>query len=592
MKRSIRWRIIIPFGILILAVFSFLGFYSANFVRQTYINNLQDKLISNDQLICDALKADLKNKNPQDLIAEKVQYWANLLSARTTIIAPDGLVLADSHQDPKSMVNHLDRPEVQAALTEGQGHSIRFSHTLGYEMLYTAIPCNENNELLGFVRLSIPLNEVDQRIDQLQRVWTIVLTLVSITSIGLAGIIAFKIAKPLRQLTKASQDLVRTSNQNAIPVDQTTDEISQLTRTFNHMALSINEKLAEIESERAKLSTILQEMSDGVIITDRQGTIQLINKAAINLFKVSQAEPIGLTLIEVTRQHQIVELLESCAKNNKTQKVSFEILKTKQFVQAIASPGSDAMPSLFLFIFHDITQERKSELTRRDFISNVSHELRQPLAAIKLLSETLLDGAFDDLPSAKHFLQQIDNEVDSLNNLVNELLELSRAEAGHINLDLRAVNPLDLLKKIQERLHLLAEQDHIDLVIDCPPGLPLIKADKLRLEQVLMNLVHNAIKFSHPGGEILMKAEVGEAELIFSVHDDGIGISEEDLPLVFERFFKADRSRSGVGTGLGLSVARYMVEAHGGKIWAESRHGIGSTFFFTIPLLNSALTLP
>ncbi len=592
MKRSIRWRIIIPFGILILAVFSFLGFYSANFVRQTYINNLQDKLISNDQLICDALKADLKNKNPQDLIAEKVQYWANLLSARTTIIAPDGLVLADSHQDPKSMVNHLDRPEVQAALTKGQGHSIRFSHTLGYEMLYTAIPCNENNELLGFVRLSIPLNEVDQRIDQLQRVWTIVLTLVSITSIGLAGIIAFKIAKPLRQLTKASQDLVRTSNQNAIPVDQTTDEISQLTRTFNHMALSINEKLAEIESERAKLSTILQEMSDGVIITDRQGTIQLINKAAINLFEVSQAEPIGLTLIEVTRQHQIVELLESCAKNNKTQKVSFEILKTKQFVQAIASPGSDAMPSLFLFIFHDITQERKSELTRRDFISNVSHELRQPLAAIKLLSETLLDGAFDDLPSAKHFLQQIDNEVDSLNNLVNELLELSRAEAGHINLDLRAVNPLDLLKKIQERLHLLAEQDHIDLVIDCPPGLPLIKADKLRLEQVLMNLVHNAIKFSHPGGEILMKAEVGEAELIFSVHDDGIGISEEDLLLVFERFFKADRSRSGVGTGLGLSVARYMVEAHGGKIWAESRHGIGSTFFFTIPLLNTALTLP
>ena len=592
MKRSIRWRIIIPFGILILAVFSFLGFYSANFVRQTYINNLQDKLISNDQLICDALKADLKNNNPQDLIAEKVQYWANLLSARTTIIAPDGLVLADSHEDPKSMVNHLDRPEVQAALTEGQGHSIRFSHTLGYEMLYTAIPCNENNELLGFVRLSIPLNEVDQRIDQLQRVWTIVLTLVSITSIGLAGIIAFKIAKPLRQLTRASQDLVRTSNQNAIPVDQTTDEISQLTRTFNHMALSINEKLAEIESERAKLSTILQEMSDGVIITDRQGTIQLINKAAINLFKVSQAEPIGLTLIEVTRQHQIVELLESCSKNNKTQKVSFEILKTKQFVQAIASPGSDAMPSLFLFIFHDITQERKSELTRRDFISNVSHELRQPLAAIKLLSETLLDGAFDDSTSAKHFLQQIDNEVDSLNNLVNELLELSRAEAGHINLDLRAVNPLDLLKKIQERLHLLAEQDHIDLVIDCPPGLPLIKADKLRLEQVLMNLVHNAIKFSHPGGEILMKAEVGEAELIFSVHDDGIGISEEDLPLVFERFFKADRSRSGVGTGLGLSVARYMVEAHGGKIWAESRHGIGSTFFFTIPLLNTALTLP
>ena len=591
MKRSIRWRIIIPFGILILAVVTFLGFYSANFVRQTYINNLQEKLKSNDQLICDALKAELKTDNPQDLIAEKVQYWANLLSARTTIIAPDGLVLADSHEDPKSMVNHLDRPEVQAAITEDQGHSIRFSHTLGYEMLYTATTCEDDGNLLGYVRLSIPLTEVQQRIAQLQRVWSGVVVLVSMLATSLAVLIALQIAKPLRQLTKASRDLIDI-DESTISTGSSKDEIFQLTQTFNHMALSINQKLSDLETERAKLSTILQEMSDGVIITDRQGTTQLINKAAINLFKVSQAEPTGLTLIEVTRQHQIVELLESCAKNNKTQKVSFEILKTKQFVQAIASPGSDAMPSLFLFIFHDITQERKSELTRRDFISNVSHELRQPLAAIKLLSETLLDGAFDDLPSAKHFLQQIDNEVDSLNNLVNELLELSRAEAGHINLDLRAVNPLDLLKKIQERLHLLAEQDHIDLVIDCPPGLPLIKADKLRLEQVLMNLVHNAIKFSHPGGEILMKAEVGEAELIFSVHDDGIGISEEDLPLVFERFFKADRSRSGVGTGLGLSVARYMVEAHGGKIWAESRHGMGSTFFFTIPFLNSPLTLP
>ena len=591
MKRSIRWRFIIPFGILILAVFSFLGFYSANFVRQTYINNLQDKLISNDQLICDALKADLKNNNPQDLIAEKVQYWANLLSARTTIIAPDGLVLADSHEDPKSMVNHLDRPEVQAAIIEDQGHSIRFSHTLGYEMLYTATTCEDDGNLLGYVRLSIPLTEVQQRIAQLQRVWSGVVVLVSMLATSLAVLIALQIAKPLRQLTKASRDLIDI-DESTISTGSSKDEIFQLTQTFNHMALSINQKLSDLETERAKLSTILQEMSDGVIITDRQGTIQLINKAAINLFKVSQAEPIGLTLIEVTRQHQIVELLESCAKNNKTQKVSFEILKTKLFVQAIASPGSDAMPSLFLFIFHDITQERKSELTRRDFISNVSHELRQPLAAIKLLSETLLDGAFDDLPSAKHFLQQIDNEVDSLNNLVNELLELSRAEAGHINLELRALNSLDLLEKIHERLHLLAEQDNINLVIDCPAVLPLIKADKLRLEQVFLNLVHNAIKFSHPGGEILMKAEVGDTELIFSVHDDGIGISEEDLPLVFERFFKADRSRSGVGTGLGLSVARYMVEAHGGKIWAESRQGMGSTFFFTIPFLNSPLTLP
>jgi len=296
MKRSIRWRIIIPFGILILAVVTFLGFYSANFVRQTYINNLQEKLKSNDQLICDALKAELKTDNPQDLIAEKVQYWANLLSARTTIIAPDGLVLTDSHEDPKSMVNHLDRPEVQAAIIEDQGHSIRFSHTLGYEMLYTATTCEDDGNLLGYVRLSIPLTEVQQRIAQLQRVWSGVVVLVSVLATSLAVLIALQIAKPLRQLTKASHDLINI-DESTISTGSSKDEIFQLTQTFNHMALSINQKLSDLETERAKLSTILQEMSDGVIITDRQGTTQLINKAAINLFKGSQAEPTGLTLI-------------------------------------------------------------------------------------------------------------------------------------------------------------------------------------------------------------------------------------------------------------------------------------------------------
>ena len=222
---------------------------------------------------------------------------------------------------------------------------------------------------------------------------------------------------------------------------------------------------------------------------------------------------------------------------------------------------------------------------RRDFISNVSHELRTPLAALKALTETLQGGALEDPPAARRFLEQMETEVDSLSLMVSELLELSRIESGRVPLNLTSTRPIDIVNPAYERLSLQAERAGLTLTVDCPDDLPPVLADATRVQQVIVNLLHNAIKFTQPGGQVTVRAVQQDRMVNFSVIDTGIGISVDDLSRIFERFYKVDRSRATSGTGLGLAIARHLVEAHGGRIWAESEVGKGSSFQFTIPLV-------
>jgi two-component system phosphate regulon sensor histidine kinase PhoR len=231
-----------------------------------------------------------------------------------------------------------------------------------------------------------------------------------------------------------------------------------------------------------------------------------------------------------------------------------------------------------------LTRVRRLETVRRDFISNVSHELRTPLASLKALTETLQQGALEDPPAARRFLGRIETEVDALTQMAQELLELTRIESGQVPLEFIAAAPQDLLASAVERMRAQAERAGVGLRTECPSGLPEVRTDPPRLEQVLVNLIHNAVKFTRPGGEVVLSAQLAGEFVCFSVRDTGVGISADDLPRIFERFYKADRARSGGGTGLGLSICRHLVEAHGGRIWAESEEGRGSTFYFTLPL--------
>jgi two-component system phosphate regulon sensor histidine kinase PhoR len=374
-------------------------------------------------------------------------------------------------------------------------------------------------------------------------------------------------------------------------IPSTSDETGKLTRAINTMASELQSQFDALESERSKLMAVLHEMTDGVIIVDNQGQVQLINPAAENMFGIALADVQGHTLAEVLRYYQLVELWQSSQDTGKVQNATLEIGDRHLYLQVIATPLGQALPGSILLLFQNLTRLRQVEKLRRDFISNISHELRTPLASLKAVTETLQEGALDDPPAARRFLQSMETEVDALSLMVSELLELSRIESGQVPLKFQALSPIDLMTQAVDRLHLQAERADLSITVDYPTELPSILADPSRLEQVLVNLLHNAIKFTSSGGAINVQAclyKNGQDEecILFSVRDTGIGIPAVDLPRIFERFYKVDRARSSGGTGLGLAIARHLVEAHRGKIWAESVEGRGSTFYFTIPLAH------
>jgi two-component system phosphate regulon sensor histidine kinase PhoR len=364
------------------------------------------------------------------------------------------------------------------------------------------------------------------------------------------------------------------------------DGIEELSRAVHAFISSLDTQLSALNTEHARLAAVLDQMTDGVVIVDSQGRIQFANPASKKLFET--VDPISRSIIEVVRHHQLVEAWRRSQQTRELQSESVEVPARRQFLQLVVIPDQYTDGSLLLV--QDLTRVRRLETVRRDFISNISHELRTPLASLKALTETLQDGALSDPEAGPRFLSRIVTEVDALTQMTQELLDLSRIESGQVELNLAPISPKALLMSAGDRMKLQAERAGLKLCVECSDDLPNIRADQARLEQVLVNLIHNAVKFTRPGGEVVLLAESADTEehsagsgVRFAVKDTGIGIPSDDVSRIFERFYRVDRSRSGSGTGLGLSIARHIVEAHRGKIWVDSVEGRGSTFFFTIP---------
>ncbi len=390
----------------------------------------------------------------------------------------------------------------------------------------------------------------------------------------------------LRRKVESYARALRRAGESDKPATQLATDLKgleELSNAAHALTVTFDARLSTLEAERARLAAILNQMTDGVLIVEASGAIELCNPAAEKLFG-SGAPLTGRSVIVALRHHQLVETWRKCQQSGETQHESVELPTTRKFLQLIAIP--DRQTGGALLVVQDLTRLRRLETVRRDFISNVSHELRTPLASLKALTETLQDGALDDPPAARRFLNRMQTEVDALTQMAAELLELSRIESGQVPLELKPVAATQLLHSAAERMRTQGERAGLELHVECNPELPQVQADASRLEQVLVNLIHNAIKFTPPGGEVRLFARQEARFIRFSVSDTGSGIDPDDLPRIFERFYKADRARSrgGSGTGLGLSIARHIVEAHGGKIWVESEIERGSTFYFTIPI--------
>jgi two-component system, OmpR family, phosphate regulon sensor histidine kinase PhoR len=582
MFRSIRWRIAVAFAALLVVCVGGLSAYLSHFFRDNYVSNLRTQLTDQAKLVGDASEPFFISGGAGELdsLAKRLGEQIN---ARVTIIAGNGTVLGDSEEDPATMENHSDRPEVIEALAEGTGSDIRRSATLHYDMMYAAAAITAAGDTLGVARVSLPMTKIDAAMGHINAA----IAVGALIAAALGVLLAFQITRitvdPIRRLTRISQDMAEGNLSQEITVSSR-DEVGDLARAFNRMAAKLKEAMALVTAERDRMAIVLESMTDAIFVVDGEGRVTMTNKAAEKVLQVPRDGATGRHFIEAVRDYEIDALLQRCLEKRVQQAGLVEIRSKRQLLGVIATPFQE--DSGCLLLIQDLTELRKLETVRRDFIANLSHELRTPIASLKALGETLHEGAIDQPSVARDFVGKMNVEVDRLAQMVQEMGELSRIESGEAPLQKVPVKVADVAARAAERLKSQADRAGLQMKLDIASGLPLVSADEARIEQVLVNLIHNAIKFTPPGGRINISAKAEGDKLIVSVSDTGVGISEDDLPRVFERFYKADRARAGGGTGLGLAIAKHVVEAHGGKIWVESVEGRGSTFSFTIPLVS------
>ena len=582
MFRSIQWRITISFVLVMLVSTGFLGVYLTNSIRSSQLDNLRSQLENEARITAEVtLPAllDQEEKETLDVLAKKL---GEQVDTRVTIIALDGTVLGDSEEASSSMENHANRPEVREALATGVGESTRYSTTLGHEMMYVAVPIFSNDEVLGIARVAIPLTAVHNLINRVRVSIIAAMAIATAMVILAAWLIARSTTGPIREVTNASKRIASGELEQKIIIG-TRDEAGELAHAFNQMSLKLKEMVDTIADDRARLASILDNMADGVIMTDTEGIIALANKATEKILQINRETSAGRPLMETVRNHEINEIFKSCLETGQEQVSQFESNLSKRFLRAIALPVTGTKLSGVLLLFQDLSELRNLQTMRRELVGNISHEFRTPLAGIKAMVETLRDSAVDDTEATRDFLAKIDSEVDRLTHMVTELTELSRVETGKAQLDLEPLNLNSLIDEAIAQLGPQLERKQLSISKELAAELPAVPADKERIRQVLVNLIHNAIKFTLPGGKISLTTMMRDGSVMVDISDTGTGIAKDDLPRIFERFYKADRARSEEGSGMGLAIAKHIIEAHGGKIWVQSEEGKGSTFTFSLP---------
>jgi two-component system, OmpR family, phosphate regulon sensor histidine kinase PhoR len=422
------------------------------------------------------------------------------------------------------------------------------------------------------------------------------LLVAAVLAVALAMGIARAIAQPIQVLTASAQRLAQGLPHQPLPI-HAGGEVGELAATFDDMAARVREQVRSIEQQRTRLAVVLANIPDGVVMLDGEGAVALMNATAERLLGLSGRSINGHTLIELTRDHELSDLGLSAIRDKAATPPSLIERgggEHRGSIQAVAVPlPLEASPNAAaLVVLQDVTELRRSEMMRRDFVANVSHELRTPVASVKAMVETLEEGALDNAEVARDFLARIHVEVDGLTRLIEELLELSRIESGRVQLKCEPHDLRHTIRQVLQRLQAPAERQGVTLSatpLDEPALAPI---DDERIQQVLINLVHNAIKVTDPGGSVNVSIERSDNRLRVLVRDNGQGIEQQDLGRLFERFYKVDKSRASGGTGLGLAIAKHLTQAHGGRISAESAgRGHGATFIVELPAAGANAAL-
>lgn len=579
------WKLGLSYALLPLLALLLVDFYFVRLLRADYERAGFEHLSS----LTGVATAEIPNSEEPAVL----QHWAiqfNKSGARVTLIDAAGAVLADSGRDPSTMENHATRPEVMQAMSSGEGRAIRHSDSINRDLLYLAKKVQVPGKI-AVLRLALPLGQVEQAVHELRS--RLVGTSLLILLLAFAGalLLSRNLSTRVNEL-KTFSERVAEGNFRPVAAEHRGDEITDLTRAMNQTAFRLKETITSLEAERNQSQAILSSMVEGVAAIDPESRIIFLNAAFSRELQVEPASVRGRPMVEVIRQPDLISLAQQTQVS--AQQMATEVTLwsggSDRYFAATAAPVQMAGGTAVVLVLHDITELRRLERVRRDFVANVSHEFRTPLTAIQGFAETLLAGALDDPVNNRRFLEIIREHSVRLARLTDDLLTLSRIEAGKLELDLRLVNLSELVQACAETTRLRATRKNIQFFTDVPEGLPRVRGDAQRLAEILQNFLDNAIQYTNSGGRVTLAASVSNdaREVIFSVQDTGIGMPQNELSRIFERFYRVDtaRSREAGGTGLGLSIAKHLAEAHQGHIEVTSEVGRGSTFSLFLPVAS------
>jgi two-component system, OmpR family, phosphate regulon sensor histidine kinase PhoR len=596
-RRKFFWRLALTFLALLSGALFAVNFLAERALRASYENDAYRELQSLVRLLR-VHPLPITSFPPQSPDAISVLHgWVSNAAksgARVTIIASDGRVLSDSESETGTMENHAGREEVRDALEKGEGRSIRESVSVKRPLIYYAVREYLPDGSPIVIRLALPLEGIDESLAKFRASLLLWSLLIFLIAAAVALLMSRTYADRVERLREFSLRVAE-GDFRPLPADGTGDTLEALGSSLNQTAARLDRTIRTLTEERNLSSAILGSMVEGVAVVNAAERLVFTNPGFASILGLDVPPVPGSSLLEVVRQTELIGAVRRvlAGEPRVESEISTGTLRQHFFAATVASVRAGDTSGAVI-VLHDITELRKLERIRRDFVANVSHEFRTPLTAIQGFAETLIAGALDDPQNRGRFLNIILEHARRLARLTEDLLKLSQMDADRLEIEIHSVKVSQLVESCYETArHRAAEKElTLTLASGLSQNLPDVAGDARRLQEVLQNLLDNAIQYTLPGGKIVLSAELKNDAVVFTVSDTGIGIPTADQPRIFERFYRVDaaRSREAGGTGLGLAIAKHLVEVHGGRIWVQSEVGVGSRFHFSVPLFDPERT--